>query len=125
MAAPAEVFLAQPPEGIGLYMQSQKVRIADGTERLRGYLKPNPLTGVPKIVFSPSCKGILSEFGAEPNPFDGQTRAYVWKTDAQGNVIGENPDDKWNHGIKAVIYGLINNFGYAYIGSQKLKQRVW
>ena len=50
-----------------------------------------------------------------PNPFDGQTRAYRWKTDRDGNIVGDTPEDKNNHGVKAVVYGLVDRFGYAYL----------
>ena len=122
MPAPVEIWLAKPPKGIGLYMSTNRVLINDGIERLKGFLKPNPLTNQPKIVIAPHCKGILSEFGAVPNPFDGQTRAYRWKTDREGNIVGDVPDDRHNHGIKAVIYGLIENFGYGFVkGGDKIK----
>ena len=88
-----------------------KVRISEGTERLKSFLKVNPVTGEPGIVFSPKCKGVLSEMGAYPNPFDGQTKVYSWKMDREGNVIGDEPDDKYNDGLKACIYGLVERFG--------------
>ncbi len=96
----------------GLTMLSQKVPINDGTERLKSFLKINQATGAPGIVFSPRCKGILSEFGAYPDPFDGQTRAYRWKMDREGVIVGETPEDKWNDSIKACIYGLVAKYGY-------------
>lgn len=48
-----------------------------------------------------------------PNPFDGQTRAYRWKTDREGTIVGRTPEDRYNHGIKAVIYYLVDKYGYA------------
>ena len=122
MAAPAEVWLQQA----GLYLSSQKVKINEGTERLKGWLKIDPRTHAPRIVFSPKCIGIMSEFGMAPNPFDGQTRAYRWKTDREGNIVGDTPEDKYNHGIKAIIYGLIDRFGYSYVqGHDRIKVRRW
>ena len=122
MAAPAEVWLEQA----GLYLSSQKVKINEGTERLKGWLKIDPRTHAPRIVFSPKCIGIMSEFGMAPNPFDGQTRAYRWKTDREGNIVGEVPEDKYNHGVKAIIYGLIDRFGYSYVqGHDRIKVRRW
>jgi len=122
MAAPTEVWLAQT----GLYLSSQKVRINEGTERLKGWLKINPKTHAPRIVFSPKCHGILSEFGSAPNPFDGQTKAYRWKTDRDGSIVGDVPEDKHNHGIKAVIYGLIDRFGYGYVqDKERIRVRRW
>ena len=119
MAAPAEVWL----DKTGVYLSSQKVKINEGTERLKGWLKIDPKTHAPRIVFNPKCHGILSEFGTVPNPFDGQTKAYRWKTDREGNIVGEVPEDKYNHGVKAVIYGLIDRFNYGYI-TDKAKIRV-
>ena len=122
MAAPAEVWL----DRTGLYLSSQKIRINEGTERLKGWLKIDPKTHAPRIVFSPKCQGILSEFGSAPNPFDGQTKAYRWKTDREGNIVGEIPEDKYNHGVKAVVYGLIDRFGYGYVeGRERIHVKRW
>ena len=86
-------------------------------------LAPN---GEPRLIINPKCKGILSEFGAAPNPFNGQTLVYRWKTDRDGNVVGNQPEDKYNHGVKAVIYGLINHFGYAHIENRKsIRVKRW
>ena len=82
---------------------------------MKAFLKPDPLTGVPGIIWSPRCRGILSEFGAMTHPippYEGQTKLYHWKTDRDGNVVGEIPDDSNNHGIKACIYGMVEKFGY-------------
>ena len=123
MAAPAEVWM----EKTGIYFDSQKVKINDGTERLKAFLKTDPVEQrEPRIVFNPKCKGILSEFGVQPNPFDGQTRAYRWKMDRDGTIVGETPEDRYNHGIKAVIYGLINRYGYGYITENStIKVKRW
>ena len=122
MAAPTEVWLNKT----GLYLSSQKIKINEGTERLKGWLKIDPKTHAPRIVFNPKCHGILSEFGAAPNPFDGQTKAYRWKTDREGNIVGEVPEDKYNHGVKAVIYGLIDRFGYGYVeGKDRIRVKRW
>jgi len=123
MAAPAEVWM----DKTGIYFDSQKIRINEGTERLKAFLKTDPIDKrEPRIVFSPNCKGILSEFGIRPNPFDEQTRAYRWKMDRDGTIVGETPEDRYNHGIKAVIYGLINRYGYGYITENKtIKVRRW
>ena len=118
MAAPAEIWLKKT----GVFMRSRRVRINEGTERLKSLLKPNPTTGRPTIVIDPKCKGILSELGACPNPFDGQTRVYSWKTDREGNVVGDTPDDRYNDGIKALIYWLVDQMGYVTIeGSNKVR----
>ena len=110
----------------GIVAQGDKIRINEGTERLKGFLKPDPITREPKIVFDPRCAGILSEFGAVSSPFDGQTRVYKWKTDKDGNIVGETPDDHNNHGIKAVIYGIISEFGYAIASNRGIiPMKLW
>lgn len=122
MAAPSEVWLKET----GLYLAAQKVRINEGTERLKGFLKPDPIDGKPKVLFSPKARGVLSELGAVPNPFDGQTRVYKWRTDRDGNIVGQTPEDKNNHGIKALVYGIVDRFGYGLVqGREKIKVRHW
>ena len=122
MPAPAEVWLSKT----GLYLASEKVPINDGTERLKSFLKVDPITGYPRITIDAKCKGVLSEFGAVPNPFNNQTQAYRWKQDREGNIVGNTPEDKYNHGIKALIYGLVHHFGFSYSADrQKIKVRHW
>lgn len=109
----ADIWLART----SLVAGGERMRINAGIERLKSFLKPDPLTGVPRIVFSPRCKGILSEMGMAPHPLQGphygQIRAYSWKLDKDGAVVGETPEDKYNHGCKAITYGLVWQFGYA------------
>jgi hypothetical protein len=114
-------------ERTGIFFDSEKIRINEGTERLKSFLKTDPVDQrEPRIVFNPKCKGLLSEFGVQPNPFDGQTRAYRWKMDRDGNIVGNTPEDRYNHGVKAVIYGLINRYGYGYIVDNKIiKVKRW
>ena len=123
MAAPAEVWLEQT----GIYFDSEKIRINEGTERLKSFLKTDPVNITePRIVFHPRCEGILSEFGITANPFDGQTRSYRWKMDRDGNIVGQTPEDRYNHGVKAVIYGLINRYGYGYVSDKtKIMVKRW
>lgn len=112
MTSVAEQWLKQ----VHLYAGGEKIRINEGTERFRQFLKPDPLTGEPRIVFNPRCRGTLSELGAMPNPHDGLTKVYRWKTDREGNVVGDTPNDRHNDGIKAAIYGLVATFGYGLVG---------
>ena len=122
MTAPAELWM----KNTGLYLASSKVQINDGTERLKSFLKPDPISKESKLVINPSCTGLLSEFGAAPSPFDGQTRAYRWKTDRDGNIVGQTPEDKNNHGIKALVYGIVDNYGYGYVkGHGAISVKRW
>lgn len=107
----AEIWLAKTQ----LATMGVKVGIMEGIERLKSFLKINPLTGVPGIVFDPGCKGVLSELGAYPSPFSPEEQprweVYVWKTDGEGNIMGNDPQDRFNDGLKAVTYGLVEHFG--------------
>ena len=109
MPAPAEAWM----EEAGVALSASRVRINDGTQRLRSFLKVPADDRGPKLLIAAHCKGILSELGVAPNPFDGQTRPYRWKTDREGNIVGRVPEDRYNHAIKAVIYHLVDKYGYA------------
>lgn len=114
---------AQPPahqvwlQRTKLYMQGKKIGINEGNERLKTFLKVDPVTDEPKIVWSPKCKGALSEFGLVPNPFDGQVRAYRWELSSDGSIVGKTPKDRYNHACRATAYGLVHNFGYVKVQS--------
>lgn len=114
-------------ERTGLTSQLRgRVPIMDGTERLKTFLKIDPLAGRPGVVIDPKCQGILSELGVAPSPFDGQVRAYRWGTDREGNVVGKKPEDRYNHSIKALIYGLVSRFGFVTSGgSDKVTVKRW
>ena len=117
----AEIWLAKT--GI-VASAGKKISIRDGTERLKSFLKVDAVSKEPGIVFNgkmrldeasgdmqPTCMGVLSELGAYQNPFDGQTHVYSMKKDRDGNIIGDNPDDRWNDGVKALTYGIAEHFG--------------
>ena len=100
-------------EKASLYMQSERVGVLDGIERFNTFLKENPSTKQPNLVVNPRARGIISELGGCANPFDDQIHVYTWRTDRDNNVVGREPRDAFNHGVKAVTYGLVVNFGYA------------
>ena len=55
-----------------------------------------------------------------------QTRAYRCKTDRDGSILNDTPEDKYNHSIKAMIYGLIDRYGYGYVQNrEKIRVRRW
>ena len=96
----------------GIHLASNKVEEAEGRERLHTFLTVNPVDHQPRFFVDPKCTGILSEFGVAPSPFTQEAAPYKWREDRIGTVVGQHPEDKNNHGIKAVIYGLIDRFGY-------------
>lgn len=95
-----------------LSLSSKKVEEAEGRERLHTFLSVNPIDHEPRLFIDPRCHGILSEFGVCANPFTGEAAPYKWKEARTGEVVGQHPEDKNNHAIKAAIYGLVDRFGY-------------
>jgi len=108
MPAPSEIWFN---EG-GVSLRSQKIRIQDVIERLKSSLKVNPITNRPAIHINTKCEGLISELGGCPQPGTGQTAIYKWRMDRDGVVVGDVPEDKNNHAIKATIYGLVDLIGY-------------
>ena len=104
-----------------LRLTSNRVEINEGIERLKEFLKIDPITGIPSIHINVRNRGLISELGGCPNPDTGQTSIYRWRTDRDGSVIGEKPLDRNNDAIKAVIYGLVDLMGYS---SPMLTQKV-
>ena len=112
MPAVVEVWAAKRDNWPGIKLQSNPVSEDAGRERLHTFLTVNPIDHQPHLLIDPKCTGILSEFGVCPNPFTNEAAPYKWHEDRTGVVTGKVPEDKNNHGIKAVIYGLVNKFGY-------------
>ena len=95
-----------------------KFSVMDGVDRFKTFLKVDAVTGEPGIIFNgklrpdrdgkmrPTCEGVGSELGAFTNPFDDQTHVYVYKQDSQGNLI--EPEQRWNDGLSAMMYGIVN-----------------
>lgn len=96
----------------GISLTSNRVEEAEGRERLHTFLTINPIDGQPRMLIRPHCVGLISEFGGCPNPFTGEGQPYSWKRDRTGIVVGHQPEDKNNHAIKAMTYGVVDKFGY-------------
>ena len=94
----------------GLNLQSNYVKIQDGIDRLKQFLRLDPVTGAPRIVFSPRCRGILSEFGIAESPITNRFQAYSYKEDRDGNSSGL-PTPRHDHAIKALTYWLVAKYG--------------
>ena len=98
---------------LGMYLSYQKVDILPGIDRMKTMLTVNPASHEPNMLISPKCRLLISEFGGAPNPFDGQTHVYSYKTDTTGNLVSAKPHDDYCDGIKALTYLFVNKLGYA------------
>ena len=90
----------------------KRERLNPRLERTRTLLVPT-VHGAPKTVIHPQCRGILSEVGMCVSPIDKREHLYQYKIDNSGNVIGDEPIDKWNHAWEAYGRGAYYNFGPA------------
>jgi len=88
----------------------ERIRVNPRLERTRGMLLPTAY-GKPKTVIHPKCEGLLSEVGLCLNPLDRQEHVYRYRTDRDGNVVGDEPVDEWNHAWEAFGRGAYWNFG--------------
>lgn len=113
----SEIWLSEA----GLVAGGERVASGPGIERLRTYFKPDPITGVSGIVIAPHCQGLLSELGAALDPFDNKSfHPWKWREAKDGSVIGDEPLDQYNHACKALIYGIVYNFGYTYAQERRV-----
>ena len=83
-----------------MIFRAQPVPIVDGIHRHHTFLS-DPLTGVPRLVHSPKCRGAIKEYGL-----------YKYPNDSPGRAERALPIDKNNHAMKAYAYGLVANFGF-------------
>ena len=101
MPAPVEVWLAEGK----VSLRSKKIKIEDGIDLLRTHMKQHPITGQPGIIVDPKCRGFISECGGGKSPVDG---GGIWMRDK--NTY--QPLERNNHACKAMIYGLVNKYGF-------------
>ena len=100
-------------------LYGRRVEVKAGIDRLNEFLLPHPVTNLPSLVIdSVNCPGLSSEWGFGKSPVDG---GGVWlnKTDHIGNVIG-GPEKRNNHASTALIYHLIDRYGYGERGGVQL-----
>lgn len=88
----------------GIRPDSQQVGILDGIARHRTFLQgeASPAGGKrPRLFHDPRCKGTLEEY-----------KKYKRPTDRDGNATADMPRDEHNHSMKAIAYGLVDQFGF-------------
>lgn len=83
----------------GTRPRSQPVGVLDGIDRHKTFLNG---AARPRLFHDPdNCKMTLAEYGQYKKP-----------TDRDGNPTDDKPVDKDNHAMKAIAYGLVDQFGF-------------
>jgi hypothetical protein len=89
----------------GIRPNSQPVGIKDGISRhrtfLQGELRPDG-SKAPRLYHDPGLRGTLEEY-----------KQYKRPTDRDGNPTGDMPRDEHNHAMKAIAYGLVDQYGFS------------
>ena len=53
-------------------------------------------------------------------------RVQLQLKDRDGNIVGQTPEDKYNHGGKALVYGIVDRFGYGSVRDrERIKVKHW
>ena len=116
-AAAAQTGVTETHEDIwrkttGANIMHQKVNIMPGTVRLASMFRQG-MDGAAKLTIDPKCRGLIAELGGGLDPLSGQARVYSWMKNAQGEVVGKTPHDRYNDAIKALTYLLVGVLGWA------------
>jgi len=89
----------------GLHLRTNKIEEAGGIDRLRTFLKIDPVTNLPHLFVNRTCKGLISEAGGGKSPIE---NGGPWLRDKNTG----KPMDKNNHAAKALYYWLVGKYGY-------------
>lgn len=88
----------------GIRPNSQQVGVLDGIARhrtfLQGEIRPDGSLAS-RLCHDPRCKGTLEEY-----------KRYKRPTDRDGGATSDEPRDEHNHSMKAIAYGLVDQFGF-------------
>jgi hypothetical protein len=95
----------------GVNLGHQRVRIQPGIDRFASMLMDNPLTGLPNMTIDPKCQGLIAELGGALDPISKTPRIYSKMVNAQGDVVGKVPHDRYCDAIKAVTYLMFQLLG--------------
>jgi len=103
----------------GVSLRSKKVNIEDGIDLLRTHLKQHPITGAPGILVDPKCRGFIAECGGGSVPKDIEGGG-IWMRDK--NTL--KPISRNNHACTALIYYLVNKFGYTGLAPRRGQMKI-
>lgn len=87
----------------GVPVHARFVKIDQGIMRTHDKLRVNPLTNEPYLLVHPRCDKTIWEF----------EEGYRFHVRSSGEIGSNKPVDKDNHAMKAIAYGLVDEFGVA------------
>ena len=123
-AHPPSVEVWRKVAGISPMFREKIIEIPAGIRRFDSFLAIDSIKRVPGLMIDLNCTGLLSELGGADNPFTDQTQVYSWNLTQAGDRVGDRPRDRFNHAIKALVYLMVHQFGFATAGAQRRKIRV-
>lgn len=82
-----------------VFLRAQPIKIQEGIDRHRTFLKDPAHGGMPRLFINPGCKGLTGEY----------TR---WKRKKIGEYLYGPPEATNCDALKALNYGLIDHFGH-------------
>ena len=123
-AHPPSVEVWRKVAGISPMFREKIIEIPAGIRRFDSFLAIDSIKRVPGLVIDSGCTGLLSELGGAENPFTKQTQVYSWNLTQAGDRVGDRPRDRFNHHIKALVYLMVHQFGFATAGTSRRKIRV-
>ena len=116
----------------GVVLNYQKVSLIEGIDLVNTLLHTDAISGESQIAIAPRCKGILSESGIGPYPFEGhfqgersnEIRAYVYQIKRDGTTAAA-PRNKYNHAWSAIRYLVWDLFAQKKVtpGGDRVKRR--
>ena len=123
-AHPPSVEVWRKIAGISPMFRPKTIEIPAGIRRFDSFLAIDSIKRIPGIVIDSGVQGLLSELGGAENPFTKLTQVYSWNLSQAGDRVGDRPRDRFNHAVKALVYLMVHQFGFATAGTARRKIKV-
>lgn len=123
-AHPPSVEVWRKIAGISPMFRPKTIEIPAGIRRFDSFLAIDSIKRIPGIVIDSGVQGLISELGGAENPFTKLTQVYSWNLSQAGDRVGDRPRDRFNHAVKALVYLMVHQFGFATAGTARRKIKV-
>ena len=97
----------------GVHLDTNSVPVSVGIERVRSFLQLDPVLGRSRLQIDPdNGQGLLCELGLAPPPETEAEKTGPWRYKKRPDgTYTDEPEDRNNHALKALAYGLVAAFG--------------